>query len=102
MTCSGVRADLYAGDVDDRAGLVPFARDQLVRLEDVHRALDAGQRIEHLGFELALVADRADQRPLGAARHMDLEPGGTNPGLDRGDLGVAGFGLHDDDHFAAP
>ena len=31
-----------------------------------------------------------------------VEPRGANPGLDRGDLGLAGFGLHDDDHFSAP
>src|SRR4029079_5371307 len=90
--------DLDAGDVDDRARLVPFPGYQLVRLENMHRTLDAGQRVEHLGVELALVADRADQRPLVAARDMDVESGGADPGFDRGDFGVAGFGLHDDDH----
>ena len=29
-------------------------------------------------------------------------PCGADLGLDRGDLGVAGFGLHDDDHLASP
>jgi hypothetical protein len=33
----------------------------------MHRAFDTGQRVEHLRVELALVADRADQRALGPA-----------------------------------
>ena len=39
-----------------------------------YRFLDSFHRLEHLGVELALVADRADQRALGAARNVDLEP----------------------------
>jgi hypothetical protein len=40
----------------------------------VHRFLDALHRLEHLGIELALVADRADQRALGSAGDVDVEP----------------------------
>src|SRR5439155_24450797 len=48
--------------------------------------------------ELALVADRADQRTLGAARDVDFEARGANSCFDGGDLGIAGFGFHHDDH----
>ena len=44
----GVAADRNAAHAHDGARLVPLARDELVRLDDVHRALDAGQRVEHL------------------------------------------------------
>ena len=69
----GVAADRDAAHAHDRARLVPFARDELVGLHDVQRALHAGQRLEHRRRELALVADRADQRALGAARNVDAE-----------------------------
>ena len=60
-------ADRGAVHIDDRARLMPFPCDELVGLQDVHRALDTGQRIEHLRVELALVTHRADQRALGSA-----------------------------------
>src|SRR6185312_1270968 len=93
-------ADARTANVDDRARFVPFARNELVGLQDVQRPLDARQRIEHLGIELALVANRADQRALGAARNVDVEPVRPNLRLDGGDFGLARVGLHDDDHLS--
>ena len=66
----GIASDRNAGHVDDGVRLVPFAGDHLVLLDDVHRLLDAGHRVEHFRLERALVADRADQRPLGSARDV--------------------------------
>ena len=91
-------ADAHAADVHDAARLVPLARDQLVRLQDVQRALHARERVEHLRIELAFVADGADERALGAARHVHVEAVRADPRFDGGDLGFAGIGLHHDDH----
>jgi hypothetical protein len=96
----GCAAQRNPADVDDSVRLVPFARDELVRLDDVHRAFDSGQRVEHLRIKLALVADRADERALGPARNVDFQAGGTDSGFDRGDLGIAGVGFHHDDHLS--
>ena len=91
-----------AAHADHGAGPVPFPRDQFVWLDDVHRALDAGQRVEHLRVEFALVADGADQRALGAAGNVDAQARGAYPCLDCRDFRVAGIRLHDDDHYLSP
>jgi hypothetical protein len=97
-----IAADRNAAHLHHRACLVPLAGDQLVRLDDVQRALDTLQRLEHCRRQLALVADGADQRALGAARHVHTQPFRENLRFDRGDRAFAGVGLHHDNHGLAP
>jgi hypothetical protein len=87
-------ADRDPARVDHRVRLVPLARNELVRLHDVHRFLDARHRVEHLRIELALVADRADQRALGPARDMHVETVRADLRLDSRNRAVARVLLH--------
>ena len=54
------------------------------------------------GSSAALVADRADQRALDAARHVHVEARGPDALLDRLDRFPRGVGFHDDDHDDSP
>src|SRR5208283_1506707 len=91
-------ADRHATDVDDRVRTVPFAGNDLVLLDDVHRFLDARHGVEHLWIELALIAHRADKRAFGSARDVNLKAVGPYFRLDGLDGRLVGVWLHDDDH----
>src|SRR5207237_2978525 len=69
-------------------------------LQNVHRLFDARERVEHFRIELALVADRANQRALRSARDVHIQAGSPYPGFDGGDLGIAGIGFHHDNHLS--
>src|SRR5215471_3830143 len=97
-----VATDRNARDVDHRVLPVPFAGHDLVLLDDVHRFLDAGHRIEHFRIEDAFVTDGADERSLRAAGNVHRQSVRADLCFDRFDLLAARLGLHDYDHDVSP
>jgi len=81
---------------------VPFARNHLVLLDDVHRLFDTRHRVEHFRLERALVTDRADQRALGPARDVYRQAMRSDLRFHRFDLVRSCIGLHNDNHVGSP
>src|SRR5206468_1606676 len=91
-------ADLDAADGDDRVLGVRLARDELVRLRDADRLLDAREDLELARVEGAGVPGDPDGRALLARDHVRLEPEEPDLLEDAVDLGLGAAGLHDDEH----
>src|SRR5262249_14008301 len=81
--------------------LLKLAAGQLERLEDIVDLLDARDGRKRLNLGLALVADDADDRPLGSAAHVWAEPQLLDPLDDVVDLLGRSVRPDDEDHGAA-
>ncbi len=76
------------------------AAGELERLQDADDLLDAGQQLEGVIFDRAVVADDADDRALGALGEVGLVAERLHLAHHVLDLGGRGVVLHDDDHLA--
>src|SRR5207237_3221126 len=93
------RADLDVADAHDRVLGVRLARDELERLGDADRLLDAGHDLELARVERARVARRADRGPVAAGDDVGLVPHALDLLEDSLDLLLRGARFHDDEHL---